>query len=714
MVTATAEPPAAGEVILPALRADLEFHRAPEEEDGSEVWMIRDPVHSSFERVDWMQMEILRRLRTPRKLSDLHRQLEARTAVRVSREELRSFCEDLSRRGLTETTLCKDPDSLLAETQRRRVRPLRWLYRHYFYFRIPLVNPDAFLARTLPLVRLLSGPVVRWISVVACALGLAGLLLRFDAYIHTFPRFFSLHGIVVYAVAIALLKALHELAHAYTAKAFGNRVPAMGVAFIFLWPLAFCDVTDSWRMSDRRRRLWITAAGICAEGVIAGWALLGWTVAPPGLARSLCFVLSSVTLLSTVLVNLNPAMRFDGYYLLSDMIGVDNLQPRAFALTLAWLRRKVFSIDVPSPEPNLSTRRRRLMVAYSLYTWVYRFFLYLGICALIYHTLPKAVGVPFCAGAFAMLFLRPVIREIAFVARNRRRIALRPRLALTLAGAMALGYWLAAPRSRTPAVAAVSVPAARQVIYCPAGGVLTDLAVAPGEAVEAGQTLCVIRSAELEGRIDLARTKVRGLERELDALGVREAGRALLPQKREALLRARADLARLLAERAGRIVRAEAAGRLAWWDETLRDGVAVRTRQELGGIVAGPVTAVRAYVPETLISAVAAGVEGIFRCRASGREVRVRVRRVSPTRTETLGDAALAGVYGGPLAVTAEREGRLRLVDSVYEVEAELLDPPGALRLGQPGSLVLSAGVPSRLSRAIRWARAAVVRDSGL
>lgn len=125
--------------------------------------------------------------------------------------------------------------------------PLRWLLHHYLFFRTPLLRPDRFLEKTPPYAAALASLPALLCYLIAGLMGLYFVTQQFDAFLHTFPRFFNTAGVLAYGLVLAGVKTVHEFSQAYTAKAFGHRVPAMGISFLVLCPIPYCDVTDSWR-----------------------------------------------------------------------------------------------------------------------------------------------------------------------------------------------------------------------------------------------------------------------------------------------------------------------------------------------------------------------------------------------------------------------------------------------------------------------------------
>lgn len=194
-------------------------------------------------------------------------------------------------------------------------------------------------------------------------------------YTHAFPHLFSLQGMAVFGMSLVIAKFIHELGHAFMAKRAGCRVQSMGVAFIVLFPLFYTDVSDAWKLKNRRSRLLIGAGGILAEVLLAVFALLVWTLLPDGPLRTAAFMLSSATWITTLVVNLNPLMRFDGYFLLSDFWRVENLQERAYALCRWRLREALFGYAHPAPHTWSPSMQRKLLI-WGYASWIWRFFLF--------------------------------------------------------------------------------------------------------------------------------------------------------------------------------------------------------------------------------------------------------------------------------------------------------------------------------------------------
>lgn len=243
---------------------------------------------------------------------------------------------------------------------------------------------------------------------------LIGLYLvsrQWDAFIGTFPFVFSWEGGAISLISIVFIKCLHELGRAYVANRFGCRIPTMGVAFMVMIPLLYTDVSDAWKLKSRWQRLRIDSAGMLVELTVAAYALVLWAFVADGPIRSAVFVLAATGLVLSLLVNLNPFMRFDGYYILADLLGIENLQPRSFRHMRWRLRELLFRPGYAAPEP-FPPRLDAILTAHAVATAIYRLMIYLGIALLVYHFTVKLVGILLFVVEIVFFIVRPVTMEL--------------------------------------------------------------------------------------------------------------------------------------------------------------------------------------------------------------------------------------------------------------------------------------------------------------
>jgi len=422
--------------MLPALREELSLLPGPVLPDGQPSWTLHDPARNQFFRIDWPTFEVLARWSLG-DAAEIAAAARRETTLTLTPEAVSAVAGFLTANQLTRPAGATSARRLAERKAAAHGSAWTWLLHHYLFFRVPLFRPDALLGRTQAVAGLVQSRAFLGLTLLALVFGLLQVLRQWDAFAAQFVDVFSLEGLVAYGLALVVVKTLHELGHAYTAKRLGCRVPTMGVAFMVLWPMAYTDTNEAWRLTDARQRLQVSVAGIATELIVAVWATVAWSLLPDGPARSAAFVLATTSWVTTLVINASPFMRFDGYFILSDLLDLPNLHERSFALARWKLREWLFALGEDPPEP-LPTRRRRWMIAFAWCTWVYRLVLFIGIALLVYHLFFKALGVFLFAVEIAWFILRPLRMELASWGQRRRAILQRGRTGLSLLVALAL------------------------------------------------------------------------------------------------------------------------------------------------------------------------------------------------------------------------------------------------------------------------------------
>ena len=570
-------PGSAPAAMLRPLREDIDIHPAPPREDGTPCWTLHDITAHRFFSVGLDELRILKYwgIGTAEQVAAAA-STEALAPIPVHKVE--DLANLLAQTQLLQASSARDTEYLLTLAQRREQSLLKKALHTYLSVRIPVLRPQRLLTALLPYTAWIFSPFFIVLSVLAAVCGAALVSVRWDEFTAFLPDMLTPSGIVAMFLALAVAKTLHEFGHAMTATRHGCRVSAMGVAIIVGCPMLYTDATEAWKLPKHSSRLRISLAGLGAEFMLASWALLFWNLVEPGHLRDALFLFSGVTWLVSLAINISPFMRFDGYYLLMDAWGIPNLQSRAFALATWKLRGLIFQIQQPCPD-NINARTQRLMIIYAISTWLYRFFLFLGIAVLVYAFFFKVLGIFLMVVEIGWFIALPVWREMRAWHNLRQQARLRPGVVLLLTVLGGLILFMPWPRT-------LSLPAMLQLqnethIYAPHGGKVVTFLVQIGDSVRAGQVLAQIHSPELKHELDLARLRLRTAEHRVNAASLGSTTSTELSILREDLRAARAavrqredDLARLqlIAPQAGQVVGV---------DDTVRPGTTVSQGQEL-------------------------------------------------------------------------------------------------------------------------------------
>ncbi|MCL4183103.1 MAG: secretion protein HylD [Burkholderiaceae bacterium] len=694
----------------PALREELRLHHGPADAAGQPTWTVQDPVRHRFLRIDWTTHEILRHwwLGNPALIAQ---QVNSRSTLAVDADDVLEVLRLALREELVHAP---QPPAAAKRPETRDARDaLRWLLHHYLFFRVPLWRPDRLLERLLPWTAWLGSSGFTRLTLVVLVAGLLGLTQQSEALGAQWLDLLSWRGIALYAGTLVLVKLAHELGHALVARHAGCRVPTMGIALMVLWPMAYTDTTEAWRLSDARARARIAAAGVRTELTLAAWATLAWCWLPDGALRTAMFVLATMTWIGTVLINLSPFMRFDGYFLLCDALDQPNLHERSFALARCWLRRTLLGWNVEPPE-TLSPRAHRAMLLFAFATWAYRLALYLGIAWMVYQLGFKALGLLLAAVELGWFVFGPVARELRTWHAGRAHWFGARRARWSVALLAALGAAGALPWQHTVSAAALLQPAQHLALRLPAAVTIDAVPVVVGQHVRAGQPLLRTSAPVLQQQRDTARARVAQLERELAAaaLGIEQQAQWGSLQAALATAREQAEAAR---------------------EETARfqplapfDGVVVGIHPDLrADAVSPPPSEVLLHLAVAeQWRAVAYGDEATARVRRTADRALLgvdaaplqrwpaRVASVAPHPSARLAEPILAQAHGGLVDARQADTGWLP-VQAIYRVELELEESPALSGRTWRGHAVFAGEALSTWQRLWRATAAVWVREAG-
>jgi len=695
--------------LLP-LRDEITLHPGPRGADGSPSWTLEDPAAGRWYRIGWLEFEILARwsIGPPEAIAAA---ISRETPLRPSVAQVEGFARFLVLGNLVACRGDKGVARLCAQAAAGRPGYLMWLIKHYLFLRIPLVRPDPFLSATYPWLGWLFSRWFAALTVLAGALGLGLIARRWDEFRATFLHFFSWEGAALMALALFGAKLAHELGHAYSARRHGCSVPTMGVALLVLWPVLYTDTSGAWKLTGRGQRLAIGAAGIRAELTIAAFAALAWSLLPDGPGRSVAFLLATSTWVLTLVVNLNPFMRFDGYYLLADALDVANLQERSFALARWRLREALFGFGDPPPE-RPAPRLERILVLYAFGTWLYRFFLFLGIAFLVYYLFFKLLGILLFLVEIWWFIMRPIVRELGWWLKRRRHA--RPgRAALVMVGLpLVLAGVLLFPWQQTVHLPAV-LRAERQVaLFVDTPAQLVEAQVQAGTRVHAGQLLFRFEQPDLTYDLSQAERRAALAAWQVDYQSV---SRELADRSRvlwQELESARVEAARLRSELARLEIRAPFDGVMVDPLEPLALGEWLPKGTVLALLVDDRTAVVEAYLAESEIERLGPQARGRFYPDDLAQApVPLQVVSIDGANSRVLNQPLLASSHGGRIAVRQDERGNAIPESPIYRVIlAGRTAAPAAVLVGQA---VLEAGHDNLARRLWAGLVATLIRESG-
>ncbi len=577
------------------------------------------------------------------------------------------------------------PDAAeLLERHERHTRR-QWQSRLFslFSWRASLFDPERFLRLLLPVVRPLIGwgGAVLWLAVVGPALVLAAVHWS-DLTRDALDRVLAPQNLLFLWLVYPAIKALHEFGHAFATKAFGGEIHDMGLMLLVLTPVPYVDASSASAFRNKWQRILVGAAGILVELFIAAVAVYVWLSVEPGLTRVLAYNAIVIAGVSTVLFNGNPLLRYDGYYILADLVEIPNLRARANAYIGYVTERYLFGrceADPPTATPGekvwfvgygvTSFLYRILVVVAILFFLAERFFL-LGVIFAVLSAIGWA-AVPVGKG-LSFLFTHPRIRSV----RTRAVVVTAVLVALVagLIGLVPVPY-----RSRAEGVVWIPDEA---FVRARTEGFVERVVAPPGGRVAKGDILITTRDPVLDARVEQLEARLRELEARYDEQ--RTADRVKADLIHEEIRYVREDLARARERAAELIIRSGAEGTFVLPTAQDLPGRFVRKGELLGHVVELQTITVRTVIPQDDIHLVLEQTHRV-EVRLAERLAEViptAVRRVVPGATEHLPAAALGSEGGGKIPTApGDRQGVLAL-QKIFQVDLELPSHARLLNVG--------------------------------
>lgn len=578
--------------------------------------------------------------------------------------------------------------------------------RNPLALRLPLFDPDAFLDATMPLLRPIFSVwgFLAWLALIATGLTVAALNWD-ELAAHGANNAFSAGNLLLIVAIYPLVKTLHETGHAYATKAWGGAVHEVGIMLLVLMPAPYVDATSATAFREKWRRIVVSGAGIMVEFGLAAAAAIFWVNAEPGLARTAAFNVMLIGTISTVFFNGNPLLRFDAYYILTDLIEVPNLGNRANKYF--WYLVQYYLLDVETADNPASARgEHRWLFAYALAAFCYRVFLSLAI-ALIVASQLFFVGVLLAFFTLFHTFVLPLFKGAKFIATSPRLTRNRGRAvamaAMTTAVALILLLVVPLPY-RTISEGVVWMPEGAEV-RAGSAGVVAEVLARPGSTVSAGTPLLRIEDPALGGRVAVLEAQKHELQLRFEATRFvdRVQGEVIAEQLRNV----DSVLAAVEQRRQALTVRAQADGLFILPRAADLPGRFANQGELLGYVTTAGIPSLRVVVPQyeaDLVRARTLGVEVRY-SNDIAHAIPARITREVPAAQRDLPSLALAVEGGGSVATDARTGDTARALEGLFLFDVQPGQAAPAALFGSRAYVRFDHGSEALVWRLVRLTR---------
>ncbi|QDS96707.1 Putative peptide zinc metalloprotease protein YydH [Roseimaritima multifibrata] len=472
---------------------------------GTAFWVVKEPVGLQYFRFHEEEFFILNMLDGHVSLQQIKDGFEQQFAPqKITFGDLQQFIGMLHRSGLVISNAPGQGKALEQRGSTKRRKELMGKFTNVFALRFRGFDPERILTKILPW--------TGWLFTIPAlfffiCLGSAAMLLLAMQYetvyarLPSFQQFFAADRWMYLALTMGIVKVLHEFGHGISCKKFGGECHELGFMLLVFTPCLYCNVSDSWMLPNKWKRVWIGAGGIYVEMILASFATFIWYFTEPGMLNDLCLNMMFLNVVSTVLVNGNPLLRFDGYYILMDILEIPNLRQKATEVLKRWFQQTCLGLELQD-DPFLPQRNKLFFAIFTIASVIYRWVVVFSICWFVIKVLEpyglQIVGRMIAMVGFVGLVAQPVIQTFKFC-RTPGRLAKVKRvpLAITLSVvAAAIGVVCYVPLPHHIDSAFEIQLSETGNVYANTSGILIK-AVKPGDFVKKGDILAVLDNPDL-------------------------------------------------------------------------------------------------------------------------------------------------------------------------------------------------------------------------
>ncbi len=685
---------------------------------GKSYWVVKEPVGLHYFRFQEEEYAILNMLDGEASLDSIKDDFEEKfPPQKITVEELGQFIGMLHRSNLVIADVAGQGIQLKKRRDKRKRQELLAALSNILALRFKGIDPDRILTWLHPKFKWMFTKTALFFCMLLALSALTLVAVQFDTFrtkLPTFHQFFLAENWIWLGLVLAVTKIIHEFGHGLSCKHFGGECHEMGMMLLVLTPCLYCNVSDSWMLPNKWHRAIIGAAGMYIEVCMASIATFIWWFSSPGLLNQICLSTMFVCSVSTIIFNANPLLRYDGYYILSDLTEIPNLRQKA--TTILTNKLNLWCLGIEEPDDAFLPEKNQLFFAgYSIAAAVYRWVVLFSILLFMYNLLEpyglKVISQMLALMSVAGLIGQPLwkVGKFFYIPGRSDKIK-RKNVQITAAiAAAAIGFLLFVPLPYRVMCALEVKPRDAEPVYVEVTGKLEELMVKPRQVVTQGQPLAKLSNTDIE----LSITELEGKQREYDArlLSMRRLrgfdmqADVEIPQIMESLETVqrqlevkRHDLARLNlnAPIAGTVfsppeqpARNEGTGQLPTWS-----GTPLRQRN-LGAVLQESTLFCQIGNPAEMEAILIVEQDDVEFLRA-GQELDIKLDEL-PHRTfhSTINEVAsidlkvspksLSSKAGGDIITKTDETGVERPMNTSYQARAALDDPDKLLHVGLRG-----------------------------
>jgi putative peptide zinc metalloprotease protein len=668
--------------LKPVLRSHAQVHHHIYR--GEEWYILQDNYTGSFHRFSKEAYYIIGLMDGRNSLKEIWESACERLGDDMpTQDEVIRLLSQLHQADVLQTDIPPDITDLYERNKRFKKNDILSRLRSPLSIKVPLIDPEKFLEKTLFLARPFFSRtgLVLYLILLIFSLSLASFHWK-ELTMNLTDRILALENMFLLWLVYPLIKAVHEFSHAYTVKYFGGEVHDMGVMFLVFVPVPYVDASSSSAFREKYKRVMVGASGIIAELLLAAVAMLLWVNAEPGVIRAVAFNIMIVAGLSTIMFNGNPLLRFDGYYILSDLLEIPNLAARSTGYIGYLLRRYLLNMD-DAISPLTAKGEAKWFLMYAITSFIYRIFITIRIAIFIagrFFFIGVALAIWGLAGIIVMPMIR-IIRFLFFDSGMKRKKTMAIAVTITFLLLTAVTLFIIPFPSHTVSMG-VLWPPENSRLYAGSDGYIEKVIVRSGTKVKTGDPLIVCANQDLmmqKKELD-ATLKEYELRHSLAETRDRMETRIL----KDEIWRISAELKNIREQIQNLTVKSPSDGTFLLPEEENLIGLFIRRGTQVGYVVDFNRVTARIVVPQEDIDKVRVktiSVEAML-VEDPGRSYPGRIYREIPAASTELPSLALTLEGGGEHAVNPADKDKVNAYERLFHFEV-IIDIPRVSNIGE-------------------------------
>lgn len=474
---------------------------------GRVYWVVKEPVGLNYYRFHEEEYAILNMLDGQTSLQAIKDRFQNEFAPqRITLQDLQQFVGMLHRSGLVVSQATGQGRQLRRRGDEKKKKELLGKLSNIFALRFRGIDPEKILNFLNPFTWwLFTVPALICISMFGLS-ALTLVLVNFQEFrtkLPTFEQFFAAENWIWLGATMAIVKILHEFGHGLSCKRYGGECHEMGFMFLVFTPCLYCNVSDSWMLPNKWHRVFIGAAGMYVELTLASIATYLWWFSEPGMLNFLCLSVMFICSVSTLVFNGNPLLRFDGYYILMDVLEIPNLRQKATEILKRWFQQVCLGLELQD-NPFLPHKRQVWFALYTVASVIYRWVVVFSIMMFLMKVLEpyglQALGRLIAFSGLAGMVIQPIWQAIKFFRTPGRASKMKQKNVLTslaVVGASIAGI-VFIPLPYHVECAVEIQPNDAQQVFAMVPGRLVSWHKRPGDSVGIGETIAQLDNIDLQ------------------------------------------------------------------------------------------------------------------------------------------------------------------------------------------------------------------------